>query len=149
MTVSFPHEVIGVCPVCKTASVRIGAMSYYCENSAGAEKSCAFRLAKEICSALIPVSEARQLIDKGRTGLIKDFYSKHGNPFSAFLVLMIGKVEFEFPPEPKSKKNKKNHKSQRGGGHMTSEIARSKAINRFRGPSVSRLSQIVNRDREP
>jgi hypothetical protein len=106
-------------------------------------------LAKEICSAQIPVSDARHLIQNGKTGLIKDFYSKHGNPFSAFLVLMIGKVEFEFPPERKSKKNKKNQNPQRGGGDMTSEIARSRAISRFRGPSVSRLSQIMNGDSEP
>jgi len=146
MPLASPHEVIGVCPVCKSASVRIGAMSYYCENSVGPNKSCAFRLAKEICSARIPVSDARHLIQKGRTGLIKDFYSKHGNPFSAFLVLMIGKVEFEFPPERKSKKRKQ---PKGGSGDMTSEIARSRATGKFRGPSTSRLKEMMDRYAQP
>jgi hypothetical protein len=84
--------------------------------------------------------EARRLIGRGKTGLIKGFYSKHGNPFAAYLVINEMGWEFAFPPTSRVKKQPKG-----GSGDMTSEIARSKATSRFRGPSTSRLKQMMER----
>jgi len=133
-----PHPEIGTCPLCNDAPVRIGPKSYYCSNSVGTRKRCSFFLPKEIKSCLITVTSARQLIETGRTGMIKGFYSKWGEPFSAYLVLNAVGWEFNFPPRREKKKQSKG-----GSGDMTSEIARARATSRFRGPSTSRLKQMM------
>jgi DNA topoisomerase-3 len=97
------HPEIGTCPICQEAPVRVGPKSYYCSNAVGTRKKCTFFLGKEIRSCLITESDARMLIDRGRTGLIKGFYSKWGNPFSACLVLQNGKIQFDFPTPKKLK----------------------------------------------
>ena len=138
-----PHPEIGNCRVCQDAPVRIGPRSYYCSNAVGTHKKCSFFLPKEIRSRLITESAARQLIGRGRTDLIKGFFSKWGEPFSAYLVINGDGWEFDFPPRREKKKQTKG-----GSGDMTSEIARSKASTRFKGPSESRLAQMVKRGRK-
>ncbi|RYD01490.1 hypothetical protein N752_29755 [Desulforamulus aquiferis] len=39
---------------------------------------------------------AKELLSKGRTGVIKGFKSKQGKDFEAALVMVDGKMEFEF-----------------------------------------------------
>jgi DNA topoisomerase III len=134
------HPEIGTCPLCDDAQVRIGPKSYYCCNAVGTRKKCTFFLPREIKSCLIPETEARQLIKTGRTGLIKGFYSKWGEPYTARLVMKDGGWEFDFPPRRVKKKQPKG-----GSGDMTSEIARYRASSRFRGPRTSRLKQMMDR----
>jgi hypothetical protein len=133
------HPDIGTCPICQEAPVRVGPKSYYCSNAVGTRKTCTFFLGKEIKSCLIHESEARRLIETGKSGLIKGFYSKHGNPFSAYLVINETGWAFAFPSRPVRKKQPKG-----GSGDMTSEIARARASSRFRGPSTSRLKEMMD-----
>src|SRR5258708_33718666 len=41
---------------------------------------------------------AVQLVEKGKTALIKGFISKKGRPFDAFLLRDDAKIRWEFPP---------------------------------------------------
>jgi len=133
------HPEIGICPLCGDAPVRIGPKSYYCSNAVGTKKRCSFFLPKELKSCLIPETVARQLIETGRTEMIKGFYSKWGEPFKARLVMKDNGWDFDFPPRLEKKQPKG------GSGDMTSEIARSRATSRFRGPSTSRLREMMDR----
>ncbi len=63
------------------------------------------RINKTILQRPIPVQEALNVINTGRTGLLPRFISKKGRPFSAYLKLNGDKLDFEFekrPPQPKS-----------------------------------------------
>ncbi|WIF74503.1 DNA topoisomerase III (plasmid) [Proteus vulgaris] len=59
---------------------------------------CGFVVWREIASKKITRNQAETLIEKGKTGIIKDFKSKAGKSFNAKLVLdkKSGKVTFEF-----------------------------------------------------
>ena len=89
--------VVGQCPVCHKAPVREFPASYSCERTL--TKECTFRMGRQILKRDIPVEQAKQLIETGKTELITKFISSKTNrPFDAFLKLEKGKVGFEFPP---------------------------------------------------
>jgi DNA topoisomerase-3 len=77
-------------------------MSYICEKSVGAGRSCDFRLGKVILQQQIERPQAEKLLATGKTDLLEKFISKKGRPFKAFLVVEKGKgkVGFEFEPRP-------------------------------------------------
>jgi DNA topoisomerase-3 len=50
-----------------------------------------------ICQKRITENQARMLITKGKSPLIKGFLSKSGKTFDAYLVLDGGSIKFEFP----------------------------------------------------
>lgn len=98
-------EAIAPCPVCKNGTIREGVTSYVCDQSIGAEKTCAFRTGKTILQRSIPREEIVKLAETGRTNLIAGFVSKKGRKFAAYLKLDGKKVSFEFEPrEPKTPK---------------------------------------------
>ncbi len=92
------QQPIGKCPRCG-GRVFESEDNYVCEKSQAASKPCKFRTGKVILQRSVTREEAASLLQAGRTGLLKDFISRAGRPFSAFLVLDdTGKVGFEFPP---------------------------------------------------
>ncbi len=98
------------CPVCKKGSVFDLEDVYLCNNAAGAEKSCTFRMSKTILQRAVPPEQVVKLLSAGKTDLLDKFISKkgRGRPFSAYLKLDKGKVGFEFEERaPKAGPGKK------------------------------------------
>lgn len=91
------QEALGSCPKCG-ARVFEQPMSYVCEKSTGAAKSCDFRSGKVILQQEIAKDEMRRLLETGKTSLLKGFVSNRTKKkFSAYLVRGAdGKVGFEF-----------------------------------------------------
>src|SRR5437016_3545367 len=98
------HELLGPCPICHKGQVYVLDRAYACENAVSKEKTCTFRISKNILHREIPKEQVQKLIATGKTDLLPKFVSKKGRPFSAHLKLENGKVGFEFA-ERKPKKN--------------------------------------------
>jgi len=92
---------VGNCPKCGAGVFEHG-MSYVCERSVGAEKSCDFRTGKIILQQEISREQATKLLGEGRTDLLPGFVSSRTRrKFKAYLVRGAdGKVGFEFEPRP-------------------------------------------------
>jgi DNA topoisomerase-3 len=68
----------------------------------------AFRVGRLMCQKPITREMAIQLVDQGKTELIKGFTSKKGRPFDAFLKREGARIAWEFPPRaPKLDKDGK------------------------------------------
>jgi DNA topoisomerase-3 len=95
------QESLGACPKCQSQVYENG-MSYVCEKSVGAAKSCDFRSGKIILQQEIDRAQMSKLLNEGRTDLLKGFVSNRTKrKFSAFLVRQPdGKTGFEFEPRP-------------------------------------------------
>lgn len=94
--------VVGKCPLCGKDVVE-GTKCYYCSGfKKDDEDSCKFIIFKELAGKSIPSAQAKSLIEKGKTDLIKGFSGKKGK-FDAFLVLENGKVNFLFPDKKNNK----------------------------------------------
>lgn len=92
---------IGKCPMCG-GSIFSGKKNYYCSNYK--EKDCRFVIWKVIAGKELSDSQVKQLLEKGKTSLIKGFAKKDGGTFDARLVLSDeGEVKFEFPKKKKRK----------------------------------------------
>jgi DNA topoisomerase-3 len=91
-------EAIAACPVCKKGTIREGTTSYVCDQSIGAEKSCEFRMGKNILQRSITRDQVVKIAETGKTDLLPSFVSKKGRKFSAYLKLDGKKVGFEFEP---------------------------------------------------
>lgn len=93
-------ESIGICPKCGKP-IRESKKSWYCMGY-NEDSKCNFTIWKQIAGKTISASAAKELLEKGKSGLIKGFKSSQGNEFSAYLVLKDDKtVGFEFPPRKK------------------------------------------------
>lgn len=88
---------IGVCPNCGE-NVLETAKAYSC---CGGRNGCGFIIWKTIASKNISVAQAKKLIEKKKTDLIKGFKSKAGKEFNAYIVL---KEDFTTGFEFESKK---------------------------------------------
>jgi len=67
------------------------------------------KLSKIILGKEITPTHVGQLLNDGKTILIKGFISKKKRPFDAYLILgKNGKISFEFPPRKSARKSKKN-----------------------------------------
>ena len=61
-------------------------------------RSCGLSVWSTVAGKKLSDAQVREILEKGRTGVLSGFRSKAGNPFSAALVLGDdGKVGFEFP----------------------------------------------------
>ncbi len=91
---------LGRCPACGK-NIMEGRKAYGCEGFRNEENGCSFAIWKRIAGKRISRTIALELLQKGRTGIIKGFISKKKKKFSACLVLRReqGKlgVGFEFP----------------------------------------------------
>lgn len=98
------QEPLGKCPRCGGRVFDHG-MSYICEKSLGAARTCSFKIGKIILSRPLEREQVIKLLQTGKTDLLTKFISKKGRPFSAYLVAgKDGKVGFEFEvKEPKVK----------------------------------------------
>ncbi|HUW63222.1 MAG TPA: DNA topoisomerase 3 [Spirochaetia bacterium] len=84
---------MGRCPLCGQDLVE-GKKGWGCS---GWKNGCKFVIWKELAGKKITPTQAKHLIMKGRTGVIKGFKSKDGKEFAAALVLgQGGKVELDF-----------------------------------------------------
>lgn len=97
-------EQIATCPKCNTAVVDT-PRGYLCSNAVGEKAACDFALGRRILSRMIEPSEARQLLNDGRTDLLQGFISKKTNrKFAAYLTMgstQPGKLGFEFAERKK------------------------------------------------
>lgn len=67
-----------------------------------------FRVGRILCQKPLTREHAIQLIEAGKTELIKGFISRKGRPFDAFLKREDGRISWEFPPRaPKFDKDGK------------------------------------------
>jgi DNA topoisomerase-3 len=91
------QEPVGACPRC-SARVFEHGMSYVCEKSVGAGRSCDFRSGKVILQQPVERAQMAKLLADGRTDLLDGFVSSRTRRrFKAFLVRQPdGKVGFEF-----------------------------------------------------
>lgn len=74
---------IGTCPKCGKNVIE-WQKSFSCESG---KNNCGFVIWKTIAGKTISAAQARKLIEKKRTDLIKGFTSKTGNKFDAYLIL--------------------------------------------------------------
>lgn len=89
----FYGDIIGKCPVCGRDVIR-GKFSYGCM---GYKEGCTFKIGLSICKRPISVSNAKLLIENGKSSKIKGFTSKKGTLFDAFLKMDENKkVVFDF-----------------------------------------------------
>lgn len=89
----FYGDIIGKCPVCGRDVIR-GKFSYGCM---GYKEGCTFKIGLSICKRPISVSNAKLLIENGKSSKIKGFTSKKGALFDAFLKMDENKkVVFDF-----------------------------------------------------
>ena len=90
-------EPVGACPRCQSRVYEHG-MSYVCEKSVGAARTCDFRSGKVILQQPIERAQMVKLLSDGRTDLLDAFVSSRTRRrFKAFLVRQPdGKVGFEF-----------------------------------------------------
>lgn len=88
------HKGLGTCPICKRGQIIEHEKSYGCTEY---KNGCKFSIWKEIAHKKLTAKNVEDLLNKGKTGLIKGFKSKSGSDFEAYLVLdKEGKVNFEF-----------------------------------------------------
>lgn len=80
------------CPDCKQALKDKGSF-YGCS---GYAKGCKFSLPKKLSGKTLSEKILNELIDQGKTGVIKGFKSKKGTDFDASLTLLEGKITFAF-----------------------------------------------------
>lgn len=85
-------ELVGKCPLCG-GNVKRYKYSYGCDNY---KNGCKFRINDNICQRNISVSNAKLLLETGRSSKIQGFVSKKGTLFDAYLILDNGTVKFDF-----------------------------------------------------
>lgn len=91
------REQIGICPKCGKPVLDY-PKSYSCSSG----KDCGFVIWKTMSGKAISPAQAKKLIEKKKTDLIKGFTSKAGKPFDAYVILKSDYTTgFEFPPRKK------------------------------------------------
>ncbi len=90
--IGFFGDVVGKCPLCGE-DVKRYQYAYGCS---GYKKGCKFKLGLFICGRNISVSNAKQLLETGRTSKIKGFISKNGKNFDAYIKIDNDKCSFDF-----------------------------------------------------
>jgi DNA topoisomerase-3 len=96
-------EVLGVSPVDNT-KVFETPTAFMSESALEGDEKNGLRIGKIILSKTLEKAHIHQLLNEGKTELIKGFISKKRRPFDAYLLLnKNGRISFEFPPR-KSRK---------------------------------------------
>lgn len=89
----FYGDEIGKCPLCGKPVVR-GRYGYGCS---GFREGCKFKISGVICKRIISKTNAKMLLESGKSSKIKGFISKAGKPFDGYLVMEAdGSVKFDF-----------------------------------------------------
>lgn len=74
---------LGVCPLCKSAVVE-SKISYGCSNW---KNGCQFKIWKTMFGKNITPAAAKKVLEKGKSGLIKDFTYQSGDKYNGYLIL--------------------------------------------------------------
>jgi len=85
-------NILGKCPRCARDVVEF-PKSYSCT---GWREGCRFTIWKKIAGKNISPTQAKTLLQKSKTGLLKGFQSRSGKKFNAILTLKNGQVVFDF-----------------------------------------------------
>lgn len=72
--------------------------NYVLRKKEGDEYKRAFRVGRLMCQKPVTREHAIQMVENGKTELIKGFISKRGRPFDAYLLKSGNRVRWEFPP---------------------------------------------------
>lgn len=89
---------VGICPLCGKKVIE-RQMTFSCVGNRKDNADCSFVIWKEIAKKKISATTVSNLLQKGKSELVKGFTSKAGKKFDAFLVLKSDKsIGFEFPP---------------------------------------------------
>lgn len=86
------QQTFGVCPICKHGTIKLSSKGWYCSDY---KQGCKFFINKEIAGKTISETQAKKLISKGKTDIIKGFKGKT-KQFDAYLVLKDQNIVFEF-----------------------------------------------------
>src|SRR5699024_5615602 len=89
------NDKVGNCPSCDGFIVDKGTFS----GCSGYHDGCKFTLPKKWAGKKLTENQIKQLLIKGKTGLIKGFKSKKGKKFDAYLVLKDEKLKMDFPKQ--------------------------------------------------
>jgi DNA topoisomerase-3 len=118
------EEPLGRCPVCQGSVVET-TDHYRCTSA-----DCRFQMKKVYSNRAIDRATARDLLEKGKTGLIEDFVSKYNKPFSAYLKLgSRGRVEFEFlNKSPRSGRRVTRRTSEKSTAAMPESCSKAAAM---------------------
>ena len=89
----FYGDEVGKCPLCGKPVLR-GRYGYGCS---GYKDGCKFKISGVICKRVISKTNARMLLESGRSSKIKGFISKGGKPFDGVLSMDAeGNIKFDF-----------------------------------------------------
>ena len=89
----FYGDEIGKCPLCGKPVIR-GRYGYGCT---GYKDGCKFKISGFICKRTISKTNAKMLLESGKSSKIKGFISKAGKPFEGYLVMDAeGNIKFDF-----------------------------------------------------
>jgi DNA topoisomerase-3 len=87
------------CPVCGKGTIKENSKAYGCSEY---KSGCTFVIWKTIGEKTLSPKHVKELLTKGKTGIIKGFVSKSsGKKFDAHLVYKEGKIEYYFPNRKK------------------------------------------------
>ncbi len=90
--IGFYGDRIGRCPLCG-GDVKRTRYGYGC---AEYKSGCKFSIPTFLCKRAVSVTNAKMLLESGRSSKIKGFTSKKGTLFDAYLVIENGKCVFNF-----------------------------------------------------
>ena len=76
----------------------IDSTNYILRKKEGEDYKRTFRVGRLMCQKEVTREQAIQMVESGKTDLIKGFISKRGRPFDAFLLKSGNRVRWEFPP---------------------------------------------------
>ena len=108
LEVIFESEPLGRSPI-DQAEVYETPTGYMSRSALEHDDKKGLKISKLILGQEISRTHIKQLLEKGKTSLIKGFISKKKRPFDAYLLLdKKGKIGFDFPPR-KSRGNAKKH----------------------------------------
>jgi DNA topoisomerase-3 len=98
------YPILGKCCCCGR-DVHATEGAYVCENFVD-EKKCSLHLGRRILEQRIDETQAKKLLEEGKSDLLENFCSKRtGRIFAAFLTLNTeGKIGFEFAPRERKKR---------------------------------------------
>ena len=100
--------------------------NYIARERTGDEWKQVFRVGRLMCKKEITRENAVQLMEKGKTDLIKGFTSKKGRPFDAFLVRKGPRIAWEFPP--RAPKNGKDGKPVERKARRQVDLSKARAV---------------------
>ena len=89
----FYGDIVGKCPLCGNNVIR-SRYGYACTGYK--ENGCKFKIGGVICGRVISPSNAKLLLETGKTSKIEGFTSKNGKLFDAALKLDGDRAVFDF-----------------------------------------------------